>query len=242
MVPNKYVSGKNIIGKVYRDLNLQTEERFYDMFEWCYEALEFIGVPMQNIKKSCAVTIEDYKACLPLDMLNEIQVEYNGAPLMPHSGTFGVETTFSSNVSDSGVPSSVDNGLHDNALIKTKHYYEIVPGYIKTSFRYGEVNIAYYAMPVDKENYPLIPDEINYREACFWYIVYKLILSGHDHKRLDMGTAYQMWEKYCRQARSFANMPDLALLEKFKIQRLSLVPNVNAYSTFFENLNQYPKL
>lgn len=239
--PTKFISGKQIIAKVYRDLNIQTEERFYDMFEWCYEALEFVGVPTQNIVKSCTLSIEDYKHSLPLEFLSEIQVEYNGLALYPHSGTFGVETTFSSSV-DNEVPTKIDNGLNDNFKRRQGHYYEIVPGYIKTSFKYGDINMAYYAMPIDNENFPLIPDEVNYREACFWYIVYKLVLGGLDNKRIDLGLAYQMWEKYCMQARSNANMPDLALLEKFKVQRLSLMPNTNAYNTFFENLNQYPKL
>lgn len=237
---NNFISSKSILTKVYRDLNLQTEDRFYDMLEWMFEALEGIGVPMYKIPKACTLTIEAYKARLPIDYNSDVQVEYNGLPLLPHSGTFGVESLFSSNTVT--VPESVDNGLANLTNSNSGHYYEIVPGYIKTSFSSGEVNISYLALPVDSEGFPLIPDEYNCREALVWFIIYKLILGGYDHKVIKFNDAFSMWEKYCIQARSYANMPDLAQLEKLKIQHLSLVPNTQAYNSFFENLNKYPKL
>ena len=39
----KFVSIKNVISKVYRDLHLEDESRFQDMIEWSAEAMEQIG-------------------------------------------------------------------------------------------------------------------------------------------------------------------------------------------------------
>lgn len=239
---NKFLSGKSILTKVYRDLNLQAEDRFYDMLEWMFEGLEAIGVPMYKIPKACELEVLDYKSRLPIDFDIETMIEFKAQPLKPHSGVFGVESSFLDVQANFSTPDRVDNGLADYQKYKRDDYYEIVPGYIKTSFKSGTINMGYLALPVDSEGYPLIPDEYNCREALVWFIIYKLIMGGYDHKVLKLMDAYSMWEKYCMQARSFANMPDLAQLEKLKIQHLSLVPNTTAYNSFFETLNKYPKL
>ena len=49
----------------------------------------------------------------------------------------------------------------------------------KTSFkqRYS-VSSAIQAMPTDPDCYPLVPDDISFKEAMFWYIYKKMLLGG----------------------------------------------------------------
>lgn len=126
-----------------------------------------------------------------------------------------------------------------NATVKYKDTYIIDCGYVKTSFATGKLCISYMAFPTDEECYPLVPDDISFREAMFWYIYKKLLLQGIPGRNPKLGYEYAetMWQNYCTQARNSANYPDIDKYESFMNQWVRLVPDVNAHSTFFESLN-----
>lgn len=237
-----YISIKNIIARVYSNLNLKEEERFYDMFEWGAEAMEFIGAAKHLEDRAWEACIEDYKSLLPCDIVEIQQVSYCGYPLQPKSSTYGIpHTPWTAEVQDHGI--LADRIIDGNQLAGEPiqyngiHSYEIIGGYIKTSFRTGELIVYYKGMPVDEEGFPLIPDEINCREAIFWYIFRMLLLGGFSHPTINFEYAQVMWEKYCRQARSYANMPTLDQLENIKRRFLNLKPNLRAANNFFRDLN-----
>ena len=126
-----------------------------------------------------------------------------------------------------------------NENIRYKDTYIIDCDHIKTSFATGKVCISYMAFPIDEECYPLVPDDISYREAMFWYIYKKLVLSGTPGRNPKIGYEYaeQMWQVYCTQARNAANYPDIDRYESFMNQWVRLVPDINAHNSFFETLN-----
>tara|TARA_R110000744_G_scaffold221636_1_gene340629 strand:- start:388 stop:1353 length:966 start_codon:yes stop_codon:yes gene_type:complete len=126
-----------------------------------------------------------------------------------------------------------------NATVRYKDTYIIDCGYVKTSFATGKICISYMAFPTDEECYPLVPDDISFREAMFWYIYKKLLLQGITGRNTKLGYEYaeNMWQNYCTQARNSANYPDIDKYESFMNQWVRLVPDVNAHSTFFESLN-----
>ena len=126
-----------------------------------------------------------------------------------------------------------------NENIRYKDTYIIDCDHIKTSFATGKVCISYMAFPIDEECYPLVPDDISYREAMFWYIYKKLVLSGTPGRNHKIGYEYaeQMWQVYCTQARNAANYPDIDKYESFMNQWVRLVPDINAHNSFFETLN-----
>jgi hypothetical protein len=92
--------------------------------------------------------------------------------------------------------------------------YHLNGNQIKTTFDTGLLLVAYKGIPVDDEGYPLVPDDVAYKEALFWYITKKMILGGYS-SRVDYSTATQMWNKRCTQARNRANFPDMDEYEKF---------------------------
>ena len=139
--------------------------------------------------------------------------------------------------------STFHNSIHCdgcvNETVRYKDTYIIDCGYIKTSFATGKVCISYMAFPTDEECYPLVPDDISFREAMFWYIYKKLLLQGITGRNKKLGYEYadSMWQNYCTQARNSANYPDIDKYESFMNQWVRLVPDINAHSTFFESLN-----
>ncbi len=126
-----------------------------------------------------------------------------------------------------------------NENIRYKDTYIIDCDHIKTSFATGKVCVSYMAFPTDEECYPMVPDDISYREAMFWYIYKKLVLSGTPGRNPKIGYEYaeQMWQVYCTQARNAANYPDIDRYESFMNQWVRLVPDINAHNSFFETLN-----
>ena len=129
------------------------------------------------------------------------------------------------------------NCVNENANYEDT--YIIDDGYIKTSFESGKICLSYMAFPTDEDCYPLVPDEISFKEAMFWYIYKKLLLSNPQFKNngIDYSFADQQWLKYCTQARNAANFPDIDRYESFMNQWVRLIPDINRHDSAFENLN-----
>ena len=81
----KTVSAKAVIAKVYRDLKPSTDNWVVDAVEWIGEGLEYIGYYTGLEKKASTLSIANHRAVLPCDLVDIIQVEYNGSHL--HYGT-----------------------------------------------------------------------------------------------------------------------------------------------------------
>jgi len=126
-----------------------------------------------------------------------------------------------------------------NLNAKHEETYIIDNGYIKTSFESGNVCISYTAFPVDGDNFPLVPADISFKEAMFWYIYKKLLLSYPTllNNGVDYAFAEQQWKYYCTQARNAANYPDIDRYEGFMNQWVQLVPSLDKHDLAFEQLN-----
>jgi len=126
-----------------------------------------------------------------------------------------------------------------NENMQYEDTYIIDNDYIKTSFVSGTICLSYMAFPTDEDCYPLVPDDISFKEAMFWYVYKKILLSTPQFKNngIDYGTAEQQWKYYCTQARNAANYPDIDKMESFMNQWVRLVPDLNRHDTAFENLN-----
>jgi hypothetical protein len=126
-----------------------------------------------------------------------------------------------------------------NQYATCKHTYIVDLDYIKTSFETGSVCLSYLAFPTDDQCYPLVPDDISYRDALFWYIYKQLLLGGFKGPDPKIGYEFaeQRWLHYCTQARNAANYPDIDRYQNFMDQWVRLVPQMNRDLTFFEDLN-----
>tara|TARA_R110002020_G_scaffold45592_3_gene130279 strand:+ start:322 stop:1206 length:885 start_codon:yes stop_codon:yes gene_type:complete len=126
-----------------------------------------------------------------------------------------------------------------NENINYEDTYIIDNDYIKTSFQSGTICLSYMAFPTDEDCYPLIPDDISFKEAMFWYVYKKILLSSPKFKNngIDYSFADQQWKYYCTQARNAANYPDIDKYESFMNQWVRLIPNMNRHNVGFEQLN-----
>jgi len=139
--------------------------------------------------------------------------------------------------------STFHKSMHCTGCVNENTNYEdtyiIDCDYIKTSFASGKICLSYMAFPLDEDCYPMVPDDISFSEAMFWYIYKKILLSKPDIKNngIDYGYAEQQWKYYCTQARNAANYPDIDKYESFMNQWVRLIPDINRHDTAFEHLN-----
>ena len=126
-----------------------------------------------------------------------------------------------------------------NMTAKYKDTYIVNCGMMQTSFVTGQVCISYMAFPTDENCWPMVPDDISYREAMFWYIVKQMTLGGAilPNNRINYEFADMKWQNYCTQARNAANYPDIDRYQNFMDQWVRMTPDVNRDQSFFQGLN-----
>ena len=139
--------------------------------------------------------------------------------------------------------SNFHRSMHCEGCVNESASYEdtyiIDDGYIKTSFVSGKICLSYMAFPTDEDCYPLVPDDISFKEAMFWYIYKKILLFNPMFKvnGIKYDFAEQQWKYYCTQARNAANYPDIDRYESFMNQWVRLIPSLNRHDLGFEQMN-----
>ena len=139
--------------------------------------------------------------------------------------------------------STFHKSMHCEGCVNENMQYEdtyiVDNDYIKTSFESGKICLSYMAFPTDDDCYPLVPDDISFKEAMFWYVYKKILLSNPTFKNngIDYGTAENQWKYYCTQARNAANYPDIDKYESYMNQWVRMIPNMNRHDLGFEQMN-----
>lgn len=129
-----------------------------------------------------------------------------------------------------------------NPLMNTDDVtYVIANGYIKLNVRTGYLMMAYQAIPTDCDGYPMIPDEISFKEAIYWYINMKLMYPKWAEGRVRDAVYYdakRSWNYYAKQAYGDALMPNADKLESIKNAWVRLIPEIHEHSSGFSTLGQ----
>ena len=183
----QFVPGQTILDKVNRDAGFKDTGSNYDVAQWIVDALEFIGTLHIYEKKSKIAKINNYLIPLfcGIEKLSEVfykesclwWVNYN--PCCPTTG-------------------------HHNSPNLT---VALDPPYLRFNFTDTEVNITYLGIPTDAESFPKIPDNPYVKEAVFWYVVFKMLLSGNTHPTITIGMASEEWTRFKVQSQNSLNMP-----------------------------------
>lgn len=244
---SKKISVKNIIAKVYQDLDLSNDIDIGRLIEWSAEALNKINVYQQLETKRATICINNYKSEIPCDLVYLTSIGYKGVQLDKSSGNDIYNARRSSNFYTD--PRAVNQDKITNSafiygmsyMFKTGDSFLMENGWFKTSFSNGDIDIQYQAMSMDNEGYPLIPDNESFRDAIFWYIVHKYFyikaISEERFKWLYQDADVK-WRYYVTQSGAEAMMPDVHTLENIKRNYLQLLPKVNSYESFFSDLNK----
>lgn len=227
-----YVSIKQVISKIYRDLGINEEIPEINIVEWIAEALNMIGAYSQYDEISDCLELTNGKAKLPCDFYRLVSINYKGYPVhwatntnannyqcdncqIPVCSTGQCEFTFYLN--DSYLISNIDT---DNT---------------------SNICIVYLGMPKDDNGYPMIPDDVYYMKALSSYVIsmidYQEWRKGKVTDKV-MQKSEKDWLFYVGAARGAANMPSLAQMERLKNIWRRMLPLTNEYDRSFINLGK----
>ncbi len=252
----KFISIKYIIESVFRDLDLEREPNWLDWIEWSAEALDYINASMQYVIKSTdncdmpVIEITCHKGKLPADFYAPIEpIMMNGKALLPQNNAKIYASYVSASTQATYNNTPVDATLAPRIVTTSESngtdYYTIIDDCIYTSIPSGTLNLDYFAIPLDEDGYPKIPDTYFYREAIKAYITYRLYhpkwLTGSITDRVFYEVKNR-WVYLSQAARAEANSPSVGEMEKLKRQWIRLIPNLNAFDKGFRDLNSTQNL
>jgi len=214
-----------------------------------------------------AYKTSNHIVCLPKDLIGILAVEYENGRIIPNGGDItditnqssrhrGEDTSarasvFSTNPlthqTSDGTPTNSpgstiplygsDLELTSNARL-SRSFYKIQGNYLQTSFPEGFVKIHYNKRPVDKEGYPLIPDNENFKTAVYWYVLMMLIGAGYEHKVFSYTDCEDHYEKYAARAINEISYPSLDDMARIARSTVRLVPPYHFYEDFFQYSEQ----
>ena len=141
-----YISVKYILDKIMQHPLMQdiSLEQVVDM---SISFMRIVGMPRMFTEKVVRIPIDKYRALLPCDYYQTIQVRIPGGHALVYS-------TDSFHMSNKGNSST----------------YKIQGNIIYTSIESGELELAYLAISTDADGYPLLPDNSSFTRALELYI------------------------------------------------------------------------
>lgn len=149
---DRNVSVKLIIDKIKRHPMLQ-DIPLETIVDYTVDFMRIVGAPALMEEKVATLHIKDYKALLPCDLYQIIQIR---------SGNIYYR-------------SSTDTFHYSNDKEARKNYaetftYKVQGGVIYFSNKEGEVEISYSALATDEHGYPVVPDNSSFFRAIVAYI------------------------------------------------------------------------
>lgn len=225
----KYVSIKFVISKVYRDLQLESDESWINMIEWAAEALEFIGAGNQYTDIIKTIHVNKHRAELPCGFKYLLGISHCGQEMYKLQGLYDTR-------------SCEDENTHNKRIQLRSHTelgFTINEGFINTNFDKGDITISYRGIYLDEEGFPMIPDMIEFKEALYRYILTKLYYPQAISGKIPMSIYKDMqqeWFAYAKQAAAKALMPDLPTIENITAEWMQLVPQIARQRNSFREL------
>jgi len=208
----KFVSINRVISSVSRNLGINditTHEQ--SIIEWSFEAEKFIGGLNSFVKLEKDLTITDYRASLPDNIVKVLSVKHGETILKPTHSYFRGNAT--------GVDADTDS------TGDSSRYY-IQDGYINVRLDNGsKITVSVLSIPVDADGYPKINE--SHIEAvtayCMWMIKNIEYYNGKTPQYV-VNDLQKRWYYLCGQARGVDGMPSSSELTEIASYWNTLIP------------------
>ena len=179
--------------------------------------IRFIGLfnmPKMYADKEVCINIHNYKGELPCDLVSVIQVRDNrdGICIPTISGTF-----FN--------PNSLERGFKTQGRV------------IYTTFKEGDITVAYRAIPVDEEGYPLIIDNEKFKNALELYIKQDRFGRLFEKGQINQNVFQYVQQEYAWAAGQLSmelKMPSMNEWENISQAHNQLLPKTEEFKRGFE--------
>lgn len=227
-----YISIRAIGDKVLRhplmsDLTLET------ILNYSIDFLRILGIPRMFDEKVEIIDIEDYRGKLPCDWHQTLQIKEK------RNGHWGHSIRYSS---DNFHMNQKGNHHRHHSIDKT---FKIQGDIIYTSFKEGQLEISYLAIPMDGEGFPLIPDNSKYMRALEYYIRKEYFTVLFDMGKITLPVlqnTQQQYAFYVGQAQNEFVKLDVSRAESLFNGWSALLPRNNTFEEGFSNVGVKERL
>lgn len=184
---------------------------------YAVEFIKVVGMPPIFESKVETIPIKDYRGELPCDFYEVIQVRKpKGFAYLPAEGSF------------------MEGG---NQNLST---YHIKGRIIFTSTKDDDIEVAYRAIKVDDDGFPLIPDNGTFARALELYIQKRYFTILFNNSKLPLNVlqnTQQEYAFYVGQAQSSLIRPTLDQMESIKNMWNTLIPKMHQHANSFKTIN-----
>ncbi len=175
----QYTNIRLILDKLLRHPLMQ-ELTIETAVDFTVDFMRIIGTPTIFMEKTEIVEIERYRAMLPCDYYQMIQVRKVDGPAFRYS-------SYSFHMSE--CKDNCDRGFADLT-------YKIQGNMIYTSIEKGKIELAYEAIATDSEGYPLLPDNSSFTRALELYIKKQWFTTLFDLGKISPAVLQNVQQEY----------------------------------------------
>lgn len=208
-----YISIRQIMDDLLAD-DMMKDLSLERAVNYAVEFIRIVGMPKAFEEKVEKIQIENYRGVLPCDFFKEVQVkDFKGFEYL------SMETAFHS---------------------KQAFTYKIKGNIIFTSVKKTELFIAYSAVKVDEDGFPLIPDNGTFARALELYIQKRYFTTLFNNGKLSrevLQNTQQEYSFYVGQAQTDLIKPSLDEMQSITNMWTSLLMRTNKHADGFASVN-----
>lgn len=221
-----YISIRQVLDDILQHPLLK-DLSFERAINYVVHFLRIVGVPNIFEEKTACINIEEYRGELPCDFY-----EMNQVRLYKEDGGKSMAFRYATD-SFHYSPNKIESNYNDIELT-----YKIQNTMIYTSMKEGTIEISYKAMMVDKEGYPLIPDNSSFIQALELYIKKQVFTILFDQGKISpavLQNTQQEYAWYVAQAKSDLTIPTIDQMESISNMWTQLLQRNNEHVRGFRN-------
>jgi hypothetical protein len=219
MTEIRYTNIKHILDEIHRHPLLE-DVTLEQVVSYLVTFIGLFGMPKLYVDKEIKLAIVNHRALLPCDLVSIKQVKNCKTNVCMRA------TTDSFNPEDK-------ESRYDDETFKTQGTV------IFTSFKDGDILIAYSAIPVDDDGYPLLIDNPVFLEAFRLYIKKEVFQILFDTNKISAQVLQSAQQQYCwlaGQLHSEFTIPSYSEMESLKNSWCTLVQRVTEFRSGFKYL------
>lgn len=210
-----YISINVIMDRLTRhplmqDLTLET------VIDYAVDFMRIVGIPKTFIDKIEPIDIENYRGELPCDLYKIIQIRPLNLSKIDAVDNTQEQSQILVDPRKPALRYSTDS-FHMSPFNRGSDFtYKQQGNCIITSFEKGVVEVAYKALPIDDNGYPLIPDDSTYTRALELYIKVQYFTIQYETGKITIQVLNKAEQNYAwavGQAQSHMIMPSLDQME-----------------------------
>ena len=231
-----YISIRQIMDDIrehplLKDINLER------VVNYTYHFLRIVGAPRLFVDKVEEIEVKNYRAKLPCDFIEVIQIrDINGNPFLYTTDNFHESTN---KTPQNQYKCYIDNFQYQNLT------YKIQGNVIFTSVENCIIEIAYKALVVDEDGFPMLPDNSPFIRALEAYIKVQQFTILFDTSKISgqvLQNAQQEYAWAVGQAESDLRRMNVDQMQSLTNLWNTLLPRVNEHRNGFKTMNIQEKI